>query len=86
MFVNDTGNPGMATAGSGDVLAGIITSFISQNYSPLEAAVFGVYLHGKAGDLAIPQVGYQALTAGKIIDFIGPAFLDLFESKSAVTE
>lgn len=82
MLINDTGNPGMATAGSGDVLAGIITGFISQGYSALEAAIFGVYLHGKAGDLAIPKVSYQALTASKIIDFIGPAFLDLFESKT----
>ncbi|WP_340198858.1 NAD(P)H-hydrate dehydratase [Ascidiimonas sp. W6] len=78
IYINTTGNPGMATAGSGDVLAGMITSFISQGYSSLEASIFAVYLHGKAGDLALPNMGYQALTAGKIIDFIGQAFIELF--------
>ncbi|MEH6682059.1 MAG: NAD(P)H-hydrate dehydratase [Sediminicola sp.] len=81
-YVNTTGNPGMATAGSGDVLTGIITGLISQGYEPLRAAVFGVYLHGKAGDIAIEQCGYQALTASEIIDYIGDAYLDLFATLS----
>ncbi len=78
-YVNTTGNPGMATAGSGDVLTGIITGLIAQGYEPLNAAIFGVYLHGKAGDIAIENLGYQALTATKLIDAIGRAFIDLFK-------
>ena len=78
-YVNSTGNPGMATAGSGDVLTGIITGLIAQGYEPLQAAIFGVYLHGMAGDLAIEHTGYQALTASKLIDNIGMAFVDLFK-------
>lgn len=81
MYVNTTGNPGMATAGSGDVLSGMIAALIAQGYNALEAALFGVYLHGRAADLAIPSTGYQALTAGKIIDFIGAAFIDLFQTE-----
>ncbi len=78
-FVNTTGNPGMATAGSGDVLTGIITGLIAQGYDPLNAAVFGVYLHGSAGDLAVENHGYQALTASVLIDTLGSAFLELFK-------
>jgi len=69
----------MATAGSGDTLTGIITGLIAQGYEPLRAAVFGTYLHGKAGDIAVEQTGYQALTASNIIDGIGMAFIDLFK-------
>ncbi len=78
-YVNTTGNPGMATAGSGDVLTGIITGLIAQGYQPLYAAIFGVYLHGRAGDIAIENLGYQALTASKLIDAIGMAYIDLFK-------
>lgn len=77
-YINTTGNPGMATAGSGDVLTGVITSLIAQKYDPLKAAIFGVYLHGRAGDIAIENLGYQALTATAIINGIGTAFIDLF--------
>ncbi len=77
-YINTTGNPGMATAGSGDVLTGVITSLIAQKYEPLIAAIFGVYLHGRAGDIAIENLGYQALTATAIINGIGPAYIDLF--------
>ncbi|NAS30406.1 NAD(P)H-hydrate dehydratase [Flavobacteriaceae bacterium R38] len=80
-YINNTGNPGMATAGSGDVLAGIITGFISQGYEQLTSAIFGVYLQGKAGDLAILKTGYQALTASRLIDYIGDAFIDLFKQE-----
>lgn len=78
-YVNTTGNPGMASAGSGDVLTGIITGLIAQGYEPLKAAIFGVYLHGRAGDIAVEQTGYQSLTASKIIQGIGMAFIDLFK-------
>ena len=78
-YVNATGNPGMATAGSGDTLTGTITGLIAQGYAPLEATIFGVYLHGRAGDIAVEQTGYQALTASKLIDAIGMAFVDLFK-------
>lgn len=80
IFINNSGNPGMATAGSGDVLAGVITGLISQGYSPLNAAVFGVYLHGRAGDLAARDMGYESLLAGDIAAYLGDAFLDLLQS------
>jgi hydroxyethylthiazole kinase-like uncharacterized protein yjeF len=82
-YVNSTGNPGMATAGSGDVLTGMITGLLAQGYPPLNAAIFGVYLHGRAGDIAVESLGYQALIATKIIDAIGMAFLDLFKMPEA---
>ncbi len=85
-YINTTGNPGMATAGSGDVLTGVITGLMSQGYSPLNAAVFGVYLHGSAGDLAIEKTGYQALTASEIIDYLGDAFITLFEREDVPVE
>lgn len=78
-YVNATGNPGMATAGSGDVLTGILTGLIAQKYDPLQAAIFGVYLHGRAGDIAMEEMGYQAITASALIDALGKAFLDLFK-------
>jgi hydroxyethylthiazole kinase-like uncharacterized protein yjeF len=78
-YINSTGNPGMATAGSGDVLTGMITGLIAQGYNALRATVFAIYLHGRSGDLAVEQCGYQALTASEIIDYVGDAFLDLFK-------
>jgi hydroxyethylthiazole kinase-like uncharacterized protein yjeF len=78
-YINTTGNPGMATAGSGDALTGIICGMIAQGYEPLKAVIFGVYLHGKAGDIAVAETGYQALTASKIIDGLGKAYIDLFK-------
>jgi ADP-dependent NAD(P)H-hydrate dehydratase / NAD(P)H-hydrate epimerase len=80
MFVNNTGNPGMATAGAGDVLAGVITAFISQGYSPTEAAVMGTYLHGSAGDMAAEKLSYEGMIAGDITDYIGKAILELFKN------
>jgi hydroxyethylthiazole kinase-like uncharacterized protein yjeF len=78
-YVNTTGNPGMATAGSGDVLTGIITGLIAQGYEPLEASIFGIYLHGRAGDIAMEKTGYQSLTASKLINALGLAYIDLFQ-------
>ncbi len=73
IYFNSTGNPGMATGGSGDVLTGIILSLLSQNYSPLNAAIFGVYIHGLAGDLAAKKKGEDSLIASDIIDFLPEA-------------
>jgi len=73
-FFNITGNPGMATAGSGDVLTGMITSLFGQGYQPWLAAIIGVYLHGLSGDLASEQGGMEALTATDLIRHIGNAF------------
>ncbi|MBQ4914557.1 NAD(P)H-hydrate dehydratase [Maribacter sp. MMG018] len=78
-YVNTTGNPGMGTAGSGDVLTGIITGLVAQGYNPLDAAVFGVYLHGRSADLTVESTGYQALLASDIIEGLGSAYLDLFK-------
>jgi hydroxyethylthiazole kinase-like uncharacterized protein yjeF len=72
--INSTGNPGMATAGSGDVLTGIITGLLAQSYSSEEAAILGVFLHGRAGDLTAEEKGEEALIAGDLIDNIGKAF------------
>ena len=75
-FFNSTGNAGMATAGSGDVLTGLLTGLLAQGYAPENAAVLGVYLHGLAGDLAAKRVGQQALIASDIVDNLGAAFLN----------
>jgi ADP-dependent NAD(P)H-hydrate dehydratase / NAD(P)H-hydrate epimerase len=74
---NSTGNAGMATAGSGDVLTGIITGLLAQGYDPSYAAILGVYLHGLAGDLAAEKVGQEALIASDIIENLGLAFKKL---------
>ncbi|MGE5419340.1 MAG: NAD(P)H-hydrate dehydratase [Chloroflexota bacterium] len=74
VYFNSTGNPGMATAGSGDVLTGILVSLLSQGYSPENAAVLGVYLHGLAGDIAAEGLSFEAIIASDIINCIGKAF------------
>jgi len=66
-YINKTGNPGMATAGSGDVLTGIIGSFLAQGATPYEAAKLAVYIHGLAGDLAAKEIGEVSLIAGDIL-------------------
>jgi len=76
-FFNSTGNPGMATAGSGDVLTGIILSLLAQRYAPEEAALLGVFLHGLAGDVAASQNGMESLIASDISKNIGKAFQKL---------
>ncbi|MBD3380527.1 MAG: NAD(P)H-hydrate dehydratase [Candidatus Omnitrophica bacterium] len=74
VYVNDTGNSGMASGGTGDVLTGMIVSFIGQGLELYSAAVSAVYLHGLAGDLAAEEVGPFSLTASDIIDFLPDAF------------
>ena len=85
-FINSTGNPGMASGGSGDVLSGVLTGLVSQGYEPLNAAVFGVYLHGRAGDIAAQNMGFEAMTASNIIEKLGDAYLDLFENEGSTIE
>lgn len=70
VFINPTGNPGMATAGTGDVLTGIIAGLISQNVIPVEAAKIGVFLHGLAGDIVAEEKGEYGMIAGDVIDAI----------------
>lgn len=79
LFVNSTGNPGMATAGSGDVLAGFIGGLLAQGYAPKDAAIVGVYLHGLAGDLAVQNSSQQALIARDIIHNFGGAYKKMEE-------
>jgi NAD(P)H-hydrate epimerase len=77
VYFNSTGNPGMATGGSGDVLTGIVTSLLAQHQSPFHAAVLGTYLHGIAGDLARNEVGQESLIASDLIEFLPAAFVSL---------
>jgi ADP-dependent NAD(P)H-hydrate dehydratase / NAD(P)H-hydrate epimerase len=74
VFFNNSGNPGMATAGSGDVLTGIILSLLSQGYTPGNAAITGVFLHGTAGDIAAQESCYESIIASDIILNIGKAY------------
>lgn len=86
IYLNSTGNPGMATAGSGDVLTGIITGLLAQGYDSLVSAIFGVYLHGSAGDIVSQYQGFNSMIAGDLIDYLGEAFLELFRSEEEVTQ
>lgn len=77
IYVNDTGNPGMATAGAGDVLAGVIVALMAQGMSNFDAATLGVYVHGLAGDIAAKKTGQISLIATDIIETLGEAFATL---------
>ncbi|UOQ75700.1 NAD(P)H-hydrate dehydratase [Hymenobacter sp. 5516J-16] len=73
LYFNSTGNPGMATGGSGDVLTGLLLALrADKRLSPLDAALLGLYAHGRAGDQAAQQTGEAGLVAGDLIRFIGP--------------
>jgi NAD(P)H-hydrate epimerase len=74
IYFNSTGNNGMSTGGSGDVLTGIILGLTAIGYEPNQAAIFGVYLHGLAGDLAAKKQSCEALIASDIIEYLGSAF------------
>jgi len=74
LYVNETGNPGMATAGSGDVLTGVIAALIGQGMDVFDAAVLGVYIHGLAGDIAADKLGQISLMATDIIETLPEAF------------
>ena len=77
IYENTTGNAALATAGTGDVLTGMITSLLAQSYEPIDAALIAVYLHGLTADIALPETGYQSFIASDIIDRIGKAYLSL---------
>ena len=74
-YVNQSGNDGMATAGSGDVLAGLLAGLLAQKMEALGAARLGVYLHGMAGDLAAENLGHHGMIAGDILEALPQAFL-----------
>jgi len=74
VFFNSTGNSGMATAGSGDVLCGIILSLLAQGYDTADAACLSVFIHGKAGDLSLKRNSKESLIASDIINYLGEAF------------
>jgi len=76
-WFNSTGNPGMATAGSGDVLTGILLGLLAQSYTPLEASILGVFLHGLAGDIALEDNSEESLLSGDIIRYIGTSFKEI---------
>lgn len=77
IYFNSTGNVGMATGGSGDILTGILTALIGQGYSSREALIMGVYLHGRAADIAVPSIGVYSLLPSDIISYLPAAFLEL---------
>ena len=76
-YFNTTGNPGMATGGSGDVLCGVLTGLLAQGYTPLHASLIGVYLHGLAGDIAAEKRSEEAMVAGDIVECLGEAFRNM---------
>ncbi|GAB6012318.1 NAD(P)H-hydrate dehydratase [Viscerimonas tarda] len=77
VYFNSSGNPGMATGGSGDVLTGILTSLLAQGHTPLDACLSGVYLHGLAGDLAAEDKSQPSMLPSDVIDYLGKAFQKL---------
>jgi ADP-dependent NAD(P)H-hydrate dehydratase / NAD(P)H-hydrate epimerase len=80
-YFNSSGNPGMATAGSGDVLTGILLSLLGQGFEPFDAAIAGVFIHGMAGDIASTKISQESMTAGDISKNLGEVF-KLFHGKS----
>lgn len=81
IYINATGNAGMATGGSGDVLTGIIASLIGQGLKPLDAAIAGVYLHGVSGDNIAKRIGQHGLIAGDLVEEIPKAIMDIIGSR-----
>lgn len=85
IFFNSTGNVGMATGGSGDVLTGILTALLGQGYPPQQALILGVYIHGRAADIAVPSIGKYSLLPSDIISFLPHAFLELEKNGSVIS-
>ncbi|MGK4568008.1 NAD(P)H-hydrate dehydratase [Flavobacterium sp. 3HN19-14] len=77
IYENTTGNAALATAGSGDVLTGIITGLLAQSYEPIAAATLAVYLHGLSADIALPETGTESFIASDILKYLGKAYLSL---------
>ena len=77
VYFNSTGNPGMATAGAGDVLTGVLVSLLAQGYVPEVAARLGVYLHGLAGDLAVENLSYEGLISSDLVEYLPKSFKTL---------
>ncbi len=86
IYFNTTGNPALATAGSGDVLTGIITGLIAQQYSPFEAAVLGVYLHGRTSELAMNTKVFETFTASDCIDYLSEAYANLLKKELPIVQ
>jgi NAD(P)H-hydrate epimerase len=86
IFINPTGNPGMATAGSGDVLAGLIAGFVAQGLSVNQAACAGAYIHGLAGDMAAQESGELALIAGDILKWMPTAINQVLKTANPCQE
>ena len=77
-IINTSGNPGLATAGTGDVLAGMISGFLSQGYSNLNAATLGAFIHGKASDMLVDEKGFRGQIASDLLENI-PGLIAEFE-------
>ncbi|MBI1323385.1 NAD(P)H-hydrate dehydratase [bacterium] len=77
LYVNTSGNPGMATGGCGDVLTGVVSAFLAQGYAPMDACVLATYVHGLAGDMARDDSGLTGMIASDIVDSLGDVFRNL---------
>ena len=86
VFFNTSGNSGMATAGSGDVLTGIILGLLAQGYQTEKAAVIGVYLHGIAGNLAAANLSEESMIAGDIVQLLGTAFKQMHDESTYMSD
>jgi NAD(P)H-hydrate epimerase len=84
-FINPTGNPGMGSGGTGDVLTGMLGGLLAQGLDPLEALQLGVYLHGEAGDRAAARTGPHALLAGDLLDSLAPLLSDWNAARELVS-
>jgi len=84
VVLNPTGNPGMATGGTGDVLTGVVGAFLARGLPAASALVSAVYLHGLAGDLAAARMGEEALVAGDVIDALPEAFRVLTATTTSI--
>jgi len=80
IYFNSSGNPGMATGGSGDVLTGVLTGLLAQGYSSKETCLMGMFLHGLAADFGVQSISQESLIAGDIIENLGKAFLSISSS------